>query len=248
MFPLSLQLWTLNQLTDKDFAGTVADVARLGFKAVELAGTGNLKPKEAAQALKDAGLKVSGAHIGFEMITDRFDELVGNCAMWDTREVIVPGIDRKNFATRESCLALGKKFGEAGAKPRAAGLRFSYHNHDAEFALIDGIPAMEWMLAGAPPHDVSGQVDLYWAYHAGYDPLKAVARLGARARLLHLKDGNKNGETGLGKGAVDFPAIFDFTEKYQLTDWYIIEQETFDKPRLDCLKESLDYLRSLGRF
>jgi sugar phosphate isomerase/epimerase len=247
MIPLSLQLWSVHQLVDKDFAGTVADVAKLGFKAVELAGTGNLNAKDAAKAIKDVGLKVSGAHIGFEWVTDRFDELVANCAMWDTREVIVPGIDRKNFATKESCLALGKKFGEAGAKLRAAGLRFSYHNHDAEFALIEGIPAMEWMLSGAAPHDLSGQIDLYWAYFAGYDPLKAVSRLGARARLLHLKDGTKSGGTSVGKGAVDFPAIIDFTEKYQLTDWYVVEQETSEN-HFESLKASLDYLRSIGRF
>jgi len=40
--PISLQLWSVHEETSRDFAATVAEVARIGYTGVELAGTGNL--------------------------------------------------------------------------------------------------------------------------------------------------------------------------------------------------------------
>ena len=59
--PISVQLYTLRNLTAEDFAGTMKKVAAIGYKNVEMAGFGNLKTAaEAKKALDDAGLKASG--------------------------------------------------------------------------------------------------------------------------------------------------------------------------------------------
>jgi sugar phosphate isomerase/epimerase len=247
MIPLSLQLWTLNDITSKDFAGTVAEVAKLGFKGVELAGTGNLTPKEAAKVIKDLGLKVSGAHIGWDQLTGKFEEVVQHAELFGTKEVILPWMAAEHFASVETCTALGEQLGALGAKFRAAGLRLSYHNHGHEFALVDGRPALEWLIAPTSVRDVSVELDLYWVFFAGYDPLKAVTRFGARARLLHLKDGANGKQSELGRGGVNFPAIFELVEKNELTDWYVIEQEQFNFPRLESVRLSVEYLRGIGR-
>src|SRR5438094_266735 len=69
MIPISVQLYTVRDLTAKDFAGTMKQVAQIGYTAVELAGYGNLKTAgEARQALDDAGLIVSGAHAPIEIL------------------------------------------------------------------------------------------------------------------------------------------------------------------------------------
>ena len=56
--PVSLQLWSVRDATAADFAGTVAQVARMGYDGVELAGYGNLDAAAAAAAVKAAGLRV----------------------------------------------------------------------------------------------------------------------------------------------------------------------------------------------
>ena len=247
MNPISLQLWTLNENTGKDFAGTVAEVAKIGYKAVELAGTGNLTPKEAAQALDDVGLQVSGLHVGWDWFTQKYDELIENAKRFKTNELILPGIDPKKWDTKESCLAWGKELGAVGAKVRGAGMKLSYHNHDKEFILHDGRPALEWMLEASEPQDVAAQVDLFWVLAAAQDPLRAIHRLGTRARSLHLKDGIGRKQTDLGQGKVDFPAIFKFVEANHLAEWYIVEQEEFPGPRMESVRAAYTYLKSLGK-
>ena len=247
MNPLSIQLWTLNENTKTDFAGTVKEVASIGYKAVELAGTGNLKPAEAARALKDAGLCVSGMHIGMDLFTGQFDQVIEEAKLFQTDELIVPWVDPKQYATREAALEFGAQLNELGAKVRKAGCRMSYHNHDKEFALIEGRPALEWMLEAATPENVAAQVDLFWVAAAGLDPLRAVQRLGTRVRSVHVKDGKGRKQADIGRGSVDFPSIFAFLEKTGIADWYVVEQEEFSGLRMDSVRVAYSYLKSLGK-
>ena len=62
--PVALQLWSVRDDVKRDFAATVAAVAKIGYAGVELAGYGNLDAKGAKAALDAAGLKVAGMHVG----------------------------------------------------------------------------------------------------------------------------------------------------------------------------------------
>lgn len=247
MIPISLQLWSVRDDMKKDFAATAAEVAKIGYHGVEMAGTGNLTLKEAKQALTDVGLTVSGTHYGLDALTTKFDQTVEEAHLLQTREVIIPWAPTEHFASVESCLALGEKLAELGAGLRAAGLRLSYHNHAQEYALVDGRPALEWLLEASSPRDVSAEIDVYWALVGGVDPVRAITRLGARARLLHLKDGTQGKQTELGRGDVDFPAIFEVAEKNELTEWYVVEQEEYNFAPLESIRLCFDYLRSVNK-
>jgi sugar phosphate isomerase/epimerase len=246
MNALSLQLWTLNENTAKDFAGTVKEVARIGYRAVELAGTGNLKPAEAARALQDAGLKVSSMHMGLEYFSEKFDELVEWTELFQTREVIAPGADPAHFASREACTAFGEKLAGFGAKARAAGLRLCWHNHDKEFAIHDGRSGLEWILEAASPRDLSSQLDLFWVAAAGQDPLRTVRRLGTRIRSVHLKDGVDRKQCDVGAGNINFREILAAFEEAGLDPWYVVEQEEFTSLRLEAVRTAYNHLKTLG--
>ena len=72
---ISVQMYTLRALLKEDFLGTFAKVAAIGYRGVELAGTGGLPAAELKQHLDALGLKVSGAcrdrRVGEESI-DRY--------------------------------------------------------------------------------------------------------------------------------------------------------------------------------
>src|SRR5688572_15990651 len=71
VIPISVQLYTIRDQTAQDFAGSMKQVAAIGYPSVELAGYGNLKTaKEAKKALDDAGLKVAGTHAPIEQLED----------------------------------------------------------------------------------------------------------------------------------------------------------------------------------
>jgi len=246
MNPISIQLYTLHENTAKDFAGTVAEVAQIGYQAVELAGTGNLKPDEATRALESAGLRVSGIHANWAQITEKFDAVLEDARRFKTTEIVLTGVVAEKLTSKKECLAIGEKLGALGAKFRAAGLRLSYHNHDHEFVMHEGRPALEWILEGCAPQDVSSELDLFWVLAAGHDPVRMVRRLGTRARLLHLKDGIGRKQTDLGQGKVDFPAILKLAKENELADWFIVEQEEFKVSRMESVRVAFNYLRSLG--
>ena len=67
--PVCLQMYTVRDDAQRDLAGTLATVARLGYAGVELAGYAG-KTAEEVKALLDAnGLRAIGAHVGVDTVT-----------------------------------------------------------------------------------------------------------------------------------------------------------------------------------
>src|SRR5258708_37818740 len=88
--PISVQLYTLRSLLDVDFPGTLKQIAKIGYRNVELAGFGNLKTAvEARQAIDDAGLSVSGAHLPLEQ-WGNLNQLLDDADKLGNKNLIVP--------------------------------------------------------------------------------------------------------------------------------------------------------------
>src|SRR4029077_20868307 len=89
--PISVQLYTVRDLTATDFAGTMKQVASIGYRAVELAGFGNLKTAaDARKALDDAGLKVSGSHAPIERLEKELGKELDENEALGKKKVICP--------------------------------------------------------------------------------------------------------------------------------------------------------------
>ena len=136
--PLSLQLWSLREDTKRDFAGTMAKVAEIGFTGVETAGFGNLSPEEAAQAMKDAGLLCSGMHVPIDAFRSNLNEVVLHAQMFGTTNLIVPHFPPAMLQSAEAFMALGAELDALGQKLRAYGMQLHYHNHGFEIARYAG--------------------------------------------------------------------------------------------------------------
>src|SRR5678815_13225 len=89
--PISLQLYTVRDQTAKDFAGTIREVAKIGYRYVELAGFGNLKTApEARKVLDDNGVKASGAHATIEALEADVNKVMDEAAIMGHNNIIVP--------------------------------------------------------------------------------------------------------------------------------------------------------------
>lgn len=240
--PLALQLYSVRGDTAKDFAGTVAAVAKMGYTGVELAGYGNLDAKGAKAAIDAAGLKVSGAHFGINALRGEFDTVVNDALLLGTREVICPWWFPSHYLSAAACSRIGEELGEIGAKLRAFGLRLSFHNHASELAVVEGRLALDWLLSAAAPRDLSSELDVYWAHVGGCPPEKFLRDHGARVRLLHLKD-----EKEIGLGPVDFPKVFAAAEAIGAVEWYVVEQEQYNHAPLESVRRCYDQLKAWGK-
>jgi len=240
--PVSLQLWSLRDLTKIDFAGTMAQVAKIGYAGVELAGYGNLDAAGAAAAISGVGLKVSGMHVGIAALRADLSKVAAEALLLGTGHVTCPYFQRELFRSGPACSAIGEELDAIGARLRGYGLKFSYHNHAFELATVDGRRGFDWLLDAAQPRNLGCQADVYWVHTGGKDPAEFIREQGRRIELLHLKD-----EAELGGGPVDFPAVFAAAEAIGSVEWYIVEVEKYNYPPIESVARSFEQLKAWGR-
>lgn len=240
--PVSVQLWSVRDHVAEDFAGTVAQLARFGFQGVETAGYGNLDAVAAAAALKAVGLRCSGMHVKIDTLRGNLTPLVAEARHLECRHLICPWMPKEIFVNAAAASALGRELADIGARLRAQGLQLHYHNHDGEIAVHAGQTIFEHLLAAAAPEFLGAEVDVYWVKFAGQDPAHFLRRLGARCRLIHLKD-----QAELGTGPVDFPAIFAAIDSIGVIEWQVIEVEHYNHDPLESVRLSLAQLKKWGR-
>ncbi len=240
--PIALQLYSLRDDTKQDFAATVAEVAKIGYVGVELAGYGNLDLNGAHQALRNAGLVVSGMHVAREALRAEINRVADEALLLGTSHVICPWWPAEEFTNAEAVSKIGEELDDYGAQLRERGLLLSFHNHRSEFRLIDGQPVISWMLGAAQPRNLGIELDVYWAQVADYSPSRFIYEQGQRVRLLHLKD-----EKIIGDGPVDFTPVFEAAEKIAGVDWYVVEQENYDDTPLASVRQCYERMKAWGK-
>jgi sugar phosphate isomerase/epimerase len=226
----------------RDFAATVAEVARIGYAGVELAGYGNLDAAGAKAALDAARLKVAGMHVGIAALRSDPDRVIADALLLGTRHVVVPWWPPDEFVSPAAVEKIAGDLNEIGARVRGSGLQLGYHNHAGEFKLLEGRPVFEWLLGASEPRNLAAEVDVYWVQAGGHSPEKFLRDHGARVKLVHLKD-----ETELGSGPVDFRPIFAAIDDVGAAEWLIVEQEKYHHAPLASVRRCFEQLQRWGR-
>jgi len=246
--PVSLQLWSVRDAVASDFRETVLAVAEMGYAGVELAGYGNLSAEGAATAVRESGITVSGLHVTIDRLRAEHPRVAEEAALLGTGTVICPWVSPADVATVEQCELFGAELSRLGAAFAERGLRFGYHNHGHEIDDVAGRSAFERILDATEPRHVAAELDVYWVHSRGKKPADFLKRLGGRVPWIHLKDGYDGGrQCEIGKGAVDFAAIFKTAEEIGVVEWYVVEQEEWDGASLESARQSLEQLRAWGK-
>ena len=132
--PIAVQLYTLRDLTKSDFSKTVAEVARIGYAGVELAGYGNLKTAaEVRRVLDDNGLKVAGSHASIEALEADVDRVLDDNAALGNRNIVCPFMPEARRKDAAGWRAVAASLNHIGGQCRARGFEFAYHNHAFEY-------------------------------------------------------------------------------------------------------------------
>jgi sugar phosphate isomerase/epimerase len=244
--PIALQLYSVRDALAKDFDGTLERVAAIGYAGVETGGFAGGVTDKVAQQLRDLGLTVCGYHAGLPLGGDQPDELFDGLARLNCNRLMVAWLPQELYRTRDGVKQAADKLNAANEIAQARGVRFGYHNHDGEYQQLDGRPAHDYLRELLSP-DVFFEVDVYWAQTAGVDPVTAITQLGARAPLLHLKDGPaKRGVPmqALGEGVVDIPACVRAGEAH--AEWLIVELDECATDMFEAVEKSYQYLVQNG--
>jgi sugar phosphate isomerase/epimerase len=234
---VGVQLYTVRDLMAEDVAGTLAAVAGIGYREVEFAGYFNQDPHAIRSWLDAEGLTAPSAHFHVEDWEPAFEvaTILGH------RYLVDPWIAPDKRETLDDYRRVAETFNEIGLQAQAAGFQFAYHNHDFEFQPMDGQIPFDVLLAETDPDLVQIQLDLFWTTHGGGDPLEYFAAYPGRYPSVHVKDRSPDGTmVDVGRGAIDFPAIFADAEAAGV-EHYFVEHDSPDDS-LESIRRSYAHL------
>lgn len=241
--PVGLELYSVRAECSKDFPGTLAAVARMGYKAVEFAGYWGRSAKEVRQMLDDNGLITSSTHTQYADLqpekleaTLEFNHVIGN------RIVICPWMTAKS---KQEWLAKADEFNALADKLKPHGMRIGYHAHAHDFEKFDGETAWDLFFGNTRP-DVIMQLDTSNCRQGGADPVEVLKKYPGRARSIHIKPFGNGPEAVIGEDTINWPAVFDHCETTGRTEWYIVEHETSSHP-LETVQKTYGVLQRLGK-
>ncbi|OYT28229.1 MAG: sugar phosphate isomerase/epimerase [Thermoprotei archaeon] len=246
---IALQLYSVREECKRDFKGTLARVAEMGYEGVEFAGFYNWSADKLKDLLDDLGLKVAGAHISIDsLLGDNFEKTVEFHRILGNKYLIVPGLPENWRNSREAWLKTAKIFNEIAERLKPYDMRVGYHNHTVEFQKFDDETGWDLFFRNTVP-EVIMQLDTGNAMHGGVSAdelLEMLKRYSGRAVTIHLKEYSSTDKNALiGEGEVKWLELFKLCETIGGTEWYVIEQETYKFPPLECVKRNLDTLLKL---
>lgn len=257
---IGMQLYTVRTQIEKDFDGTLAKVAAIGYKEVEFAGYFNRTPQQVRDILKTTGLSSPSAHIGYDLLAaDKWPAVLEAAHTIGHTFLVVAWIDPKVRAEPGIWKRVAETFNRAGEASKKAGIQFAYHNHQFEFAPVDGKLPYDQLLEDCDPALVTMELDLCWIAAAGKDPLDYFKRSPGRFPMVHVKGLSKLTPGGAAT-PIDqlLPLITDVGSNGDVIDWkkifadsseagikhYFVEHDTTKAP-FDSLAASYKYLKAL---
>ncbi len=251
---IGIQLWSVREAMNEDPVGTLAALGEMGYGFVEAAGYNNgkfygMEPAAFRDLVEASGMVFLSSHTGHDLPRDgEWDEVM---AWWDqcieahaaagVEYIVQPWMGSAGYESLEGLQAFCDYFNAVGEKCNEEGIRFGYHNHDDEFNTLEGEVIYDYMLNNTDPGKVMFQIDLYWVYIGGADPVDYFHRYPGRFELWHVKD-----ETEVGaSGKIDFERIYDHAGLAGL-QYSVVEVEQYNYEPLESVRISLDYLLDAG--
>jgi sugar phosphate isomerase/epimerase len=266
-----VQLFTFFNVIDADVKGTLQKIADVGYKNIESAfsrkgGYYGMKAKEFATMLNDMGLSWKSHHVlgapfklpagaklpvgadgkpitipPMKNLKENYQELVDEAAAGGVEYLVCANIPITTTAEIKNAVMVLNKTGEAAQK---AGLKFAYHNHDAEFKAVDGTVPYDVFLSDTDKA-VKMELDLAWAIKGGTDPVALFQKHAGRFPLWHVKDLDAERKTILpvGKGTIDFKPIFNAAAAAGL-QYYFVEHD-MPADAFGSITESLTNLKKI---
>jgi sugar phosphate isomerase/epimerase len=246
---IALQLYTLRALTGQDMQGTLREVSKQGYHAVEFAGLHGMPAEELRSELDSLGMQAVATHISLDDLEMRPAQTLATAKMLGCAYVVLSSIpEERRTAPQVQQIAL--TLNSYGDTCRAQGVRFAYHNHDFEFAPLDAggnaATMFDLLVKGTDRHLVGFELDVYWVRYTEKDPASMTRQLAGRVPLLHAKDmaaGETRADVPVGEGVLRWDDILRAGAEAGV-EWYIVE---LDNPR-NPLADAQTALRNLSAF
>ncbi len=240
-----LQLFSVRDITEKDMESALAQVAEMGYKMVEFAGFAGHTAEEIKAMLEKYNLECFGTHSGLHELVNDFEGTVAYHKTIGNKNYIIPAHDLFSKEKIDEFVELTEKYIPMLEKE---GIKLSYHNHSHEFVLNkDGSDIYK---AITERTNIGLEIDTFWIFNAGLDPIETLEKYADRLTCIHLKDGVRDAGNGnpLGKplGMGEAPVAAVRAKAIEMGLPIIVESETLTPSGVEESKICMEYLKSLN--
>lgn len=244
---VGVQLYMLRTAMRADPEGTVARIAELGYKEIEWWGSWGRTPAQVKAMLDSNGLSAPSSHIDHRALTPEQLPALLDAAATIGHKTLVVASTPSNQRAADDWKRMAQLLSDAGNAAKSHGIRTGYHNHEYEFAQHDGRTALDILMAESDRAVVDLEVDCFWAYKAGVDPIGLIRQHRERVTMLHLKDsagGPERRETELGQGVIEWRALLNVALGQRVQHVFVERDEPPDA--WASARAGREYLRTLG--
>ena len=212
--------------TPKDLYQSFKAMKEIGYEIAQMSAICKMDPYELKSFSDEFDMPITCTHSPLDRIINDTEALIKEHRIYGCPTIGLGWLDNKYERTIEGVSRFLKDIDEPVKKIKAAGMNFSYHNHDIEFVKYGGVTLYDYMIENAP--DVTFILDTYWVKYAGYDYLDYIARLGKeRITDVHFKDMKTEPKGAIcpcGEGTIDFKPVIELCDKLGIVN-ALVEQD-----------------------
>lgn len=218
--PIGFQSWTVKEMLGKDFPGTLKMMADMGYKMIEMCspkgyatiGFGafaKMNTADIKQTINDAGLTCPSCHFGSaEFAPDKIDDTIQFAKDIGLTQMICSTFWLPKTATLKDYLDAADKLNVAGAKIKQAGMQAGFHNHEFEFAQLEGQLIYDALMGRFDPDLVKMQFQTE-VINLGFKAADYFKKYPGRFISSHLSDWTTDRkEVPVGQGVIDWKEFF----------------------------------------
>lgn len=248
--PVGFQVYPVRDLIAKDFAGTLRQIAALGYRTVEMcspsgyaksgfASLAGMKAGEIRRVIQTAGLRCESSHFQFREMKENLEERIAFAKELGLKQMIVASFGLRKDATMADWTTAAAELNRIGERTRKAGIQLGYHNHDGEFKQIDGVLIYDALMKTLDPQLVRMQFQAS-VISLGFAAPPLFQKYPGRFVSLHLMDWSpaEKRTVPVGQGVIDWKALFAAATAGGVKNYFV------EMP-MDALKASYPYLHKL---
>lgn len=251
-YPIGLELYSVRDELARDLPNTLRTVAKMGYEVVEF-----YAPyfsweipyaKEVRTLMDDLGLRCYSTHNNIDSFTPggTLDKAIELNQILGTHFLILasePGGTEGLEGWKKLCDQLTA----AAAQLKPHGLSAGFHNHQAEWAKLDGDSRIMDFIAANTPKEFVLQLDVGTCVEAGADPVAWVKANPGRIKIAHLKEwapgrsaDEKSYRVLFGEGVAPWKEITAALESVGGVEFYLLEQEGSRYSEFETAQRCLD--------
>jgi len=247
--PVGFQSWTIKDQLSKDFTGTLKSMSAQGYKLIEMCspkgyatiGFGafvDMKPADMRKIINDAGLTCPSCHFGSAELFDDVDGRIEWAQQLGLTQMICSTFWLPKTATLKDYQDAADKLNKSAEKIKKAGIQAGFHNHEFEFAMLDGQLIYDALMARFDPDLVKMQFQTE-VINLGYKAADYFKKYPGRFISSHLSDWTTDKkEVPVGQGVIDWKEFFAAAKTGGVKNFFV-------EMAPDKFKDSASYIAKL---